>query len=384
MPKWMTNEKEKFVKKGVKIAIISTAIVAAAAAVLFAVIPLVTSKNAEARLGEVLTEAGIPEDMWNIGRAYYVPLLGHLVVEKLEFGERGAAFLEVKKATLRLDTAGEDIFAGSVDAQDVSFLADDAGITVKNLSVNDFSVDKALFGYSPVEAVKKLGNIHLSDMVFRQRGRSNFSLGRLNADIGYVEGRIPLSSSVSLKEFAVDVRQFTPLPSLRPEYRFSNIDFKTSSSGGVYTVNFVIDGANLFTIKADLDLSLPREFLASGEITGFALIDYDEDVKIDSFSLAYTDKSFLDHIFELAGMSGDREDAAELLSETLQGIAMMGGVDIKRFADETAKFIAKPGKLELKTNLDSPVSFTDISRNPFAMNLSLSINGGKPFTTGEN
>jgi hypothetical protein len=379
----ITNEKEKCMKRGVKIAILSAAIVAAAAVILFVVIPLATLKSAEARLDEVLTEAGIPEDMWSIGRAYYVPLFGHLVVERLEFGERGAVFLEVKKITLTHSTGGEGIFAGSVDVQGVSFLAGGTGITAKNLSVNDFSVDKALFKYSPVEAVKKLGNINLSDMVFRQRGRSNFSLGRLNADVGYAEGKILLFSSVSLKEFVVDVRQFIPLSALRSEYRFSSIDLKTSPSGGVYTVNLVIDGSNLFTIKADLGVSLPRELLGSGEITNFALIDYGENIKMDSFSLAYTDKSFLDHIFELAGMSGGREAAAWQLNETLQEIAMMGGVDIKRFADEAAKFIAKPGKLELKTNLNSPVSFSDISRNPFAVNLSLSINGGKPFTTGE-
>jgi hypothetical protein len=371
-------------KKSVKIALISTAIVVTAATILFIVIPLATSKEAETRLSETLAEAGIPEDMWSIDRAYYVPLLGHLVIEKLEFGERGVAFLEVKKVILTLDTGSEDIFAGSVDAQDISFFADDTGITTKKLSVNDFSVNKALFEYSPIEAVKRLGNIHLTDMAFRQRGQSNISLGALNADIGYVEGRIPLSSSVSLKEFVVDVRQFMPLPALYSEYRFSNINFKTSSSSGVYMVDFIIDEANLFTIQADLGVALPHELLASGEIANFALIDYDEDVKLNSFSLAYIDKSLLNHIFELVGMPGDREVIAEQLNETLQEIAIMGGIDMKRFADEAAKFIVKPERLELKTNLNSPMSFTDISQNPFAMNLSLSINGGKPFTTGEN
>jgi hypothetical protein len=370
-------------KKAVKIAIISVAVVAVAAGVFFVVIPLATSKEAEARLGEALAEAGIPEDMWSVGRAYYVPLLGHLVVEKLEFGERGSVFLEAKKVTLAFDTGREDLLAGSVDAQEVSFSADDTGITVKSLSVNDFSVDKALFEYSPVEAVKKLGNIHLSNAVFRQKGRTYFSLERLNVDVGYAEGKIPLPASVLLKEFVMDVRQFTPLPTLRPEYRFSNIELKNSLSGDFYTVNLVIDGSNLFTIKTDIGISLPRELLASGEITNLAMIDYGEDVKINSFALTYTDKSFLDHVFELAGMHDSRESAAEKLNETIMMFAMMGGVDAERLADEVSEFIVKPGKFELKTNNDSPVSFDEISRNPFAVNLSLSINGGKPFTTGE-
>jgi hypothetical protein len=143
-------------KKAVKIAIISAAAVAAAAGALFVAIPLATSKEAEARLGEALAEAGIPEDMWSVDRAYYVPLLGHLVVEKLKFGESGGNdFFEAKKVTLALDTGREDFFAGSVDAQGVSFSADDTGITVKTLSVNGLSVDKALFEYSPVDEVTK-------------------------------------------------------------------------------------------------------------------------------------------------------------------------------------------------------------------------------------
>jgi hypothetical protein len=368
-------------KKAVKIAIISVAAVAVLAGALFVVIPLATSKEAEARLGEALAEAGIPEDMWSVDRAYYVPLLGHLVAEKLEFGERDSAFLEAKKVTLALDAGREDLFAGSVDAEELSFLADDTGITVKSFSVKDFSVDRALLGYSPAGALKRLGNIRLSDAVFRQRGQTYFSLGSLNADIGYAEGKIPLPSSVSLKEVVMDSRRFMPLPALRPEYRLSTLELKNSLSGGVYTANLVIDGANLFTLKADLGLSLPRELLASGVISSLALIDYGEDVKLDSLALTYTDKSFLDHVFELSGIPGGRARAAEQLNETLMMFAMMGGVDAERFAEEVAKFIAKPEKFELKTNIDSPVSFEDISRNPFAVNLSLSINGGKPFTT---
>jgi hypothetical protein len=63
-------------------------------------------------------------------------------------------------------------------------------------------------------------------------------------------------------------------------------------------------------------------------------------------------------------------------------LAAMGEVDAERLVDEVTKFIAKPGKFEIKTNIDSPVSLEEIGQNPFAMNLSLSINGGKPFTTG--
>jgi hypothetical protein len=376
--------KEQVMKKAVKLAIIVAVAVAVIAGVLFVVFPLAASKQAEARLGEVLAEAGIPEELWSVGRVYYVPLFGHLVIEKPEFGERdGGAFLEAKKVTLALDTGREDLFAGSIDAREVSFSTDDTGITIKRLFVDDFSVDKTQFGYSPVEAVKKLGNIRLSDAVFRKKGQMYFSLGRLNADVGYAEGKIPFPSSVSLKEFVMNVRQFTPLPALRPEYRLSNLELKNSLSGGVYTVNLVIDGANLFTIKAALGLSLSREVFAPGETTNRALLDYDEDVKMDSLVLTYTDKSFLDHVFELAGISGGRAHAAEQLNESLMEFAMMGGVDAERFVDEVTKFIAKPGKFELKTNIDSPMNFEEISQNPFAMNLSLSINGGKSFTTGE-
>ncbi|MDR1278230.1 MAG: hypothetical protein LBK02_05725 [Treponema sp.] len=59
--------------------------------------------------------------------------------------------------------------------------------------------------------------------------------------------------------------------------------------------------------------------------------------------------------------------------------AERSGVDAERFAGEAAKFIAKPGKFKLETN--SPVSFEEIVQNPLAVNASLSINGGKPFTT---
>ncbi|MFP3089949.1 hypothetical protein LQZ21_06435 [Treponema sp. TIM-1] len=370
-------------KKPAKIAISVAAAAALVLGVLLVVFPLVTSKAAEARLGEFFTEAGIPEAMWSVDRAYYVPLLGHLVLEKLAFGESDNPFLEAKKVTLALDTSRENFFAGSVDAREVSFLEDDTGLTIKSLSVNDFSVDTAQFGYAPVEAVKKLGKIRLNDAVFRQKGQTYFSLGRLSADTGYAEGNIPLSSSVSLKDFVLNARQFTPRPAVRPEYRLSNLELKNSLSGGVYTVNLVIDGAQLFTIKVELGLSLPQELLASGDITSLALIDYEEDLKINSFAITYTDRSFLDHVFELAGMPGGRELAAEQLNESILMLAMLGGVNAEQFAGEVMKFIAKPEKFELKTNIVSPVSFEEISENPFALNVSLSVNGGKPFTTGE-
>jgi hypothetical protein len=372
-------------KKAVKIAIISVAAVAVVVGVLFVVIPLATSKEVESKLGEVLAEVGIPEDMWSVDRAYYVPLFGY-TVENLEFGERdGSGFLKAKKVTLSFDTDKEDLFAGSVDARDLSFSADDASITVKVFSVNDFSVDKALFEYSPVEAVKKVGNIRLHDAVFRQKGRKYFSLERLNIDAGYTEGEIPLSSSMSLKEFVIDVRQFSSLPALRPAYRFSNVVFKNSLSDGVYATNLVIDGVNLFTIKADFGISMPQELqelLTSGETSNyFALIGYyAEYAKLDSFALTYTDKSFLNHLFELTGMPDGKEDVVEELTETIVMLAMRGGIDEERLVDEVTKFIAKPGKFELKMNSDSPVSFEEIGQNPFAMNLSLSINGGKSFT----
>jgi hypothetical protein len=370
-------------KKAVKIVIISVAaVVVLAMGVLFIVFPLATAKIAEARLSEALAGAGIPEDMWSVDRVYYVPLFG-VVAEKVKFGENGGdTSLEAKKITLAIDMGSEDFFGGSVDARKVSFSTGDTSITVKKLSVNDFSVDTALFGYSPVEAVKELENIRLNNVVFRQDGETYFSLGKLNVKAGYAEGKSPLPSSISLKKFIMDVRQFAPFSTLRPEYKLSNLDLKISPSGD--TVNLIINGAKLFTIKVDLGLSLPRELLASGGISSLALIDFEEDVKINSLVLTYTDKSFLDHVFELAGMPSGRERTVDQLNETFMEFAMMSGVDAERFVNEATKFIAKPGKFELKTNINSPVSFEDIFQNPLAMNLSLSINGGKPFTTGEH
>jgi hypothetical protein len=258
-------------KTGVKIATISAAVLAVAVGLLFIVIPFATTKTTEARLAEALAEAGIPEDLWSIGRAYYVPLLGHLVIEKLQFGEKGGdAFLEAKKVTLVIDTDNEDIFSGSVDAEGLSLIADNIGITAKIFSVKNFSVDKALLEYSPIEAIKKLGSIDLSDAVFTQDGQRYFSLKTFNADLGFSEGKIPFSSSISLKDFVVDVRQFAPLPALRREYRLSNFEINNSISRDKFTAKLAVDGANLFTLTSDLGISLPRELLATGNINDFA------------------------------------------------------------------------------------------------------------------
>jgi hypothetical protein len=67
-------------KKAVKITAISVAAIAVILMVLFVVIPLASSKEAEARLSEALAGAGISEDMWSAKRVYYVPVFGHLVV----------------------------------------------------------------------------------------------------------------------------------------------------------------------------------------------------------------------------------------------------------------------------------------------------------------
>ena len=370
-------------KKTANIVLVSVAAVAVAAAVIFVVIPLATSKQAEAKLSEALTKAGIPEDMWSFNDAYYLPILGHLVVENVKFGGKdGVPSLTAGKVTLALDQSREDLLAGSVDAKELKFLADGTGITAKSLSVNNFSVDKASIRLTPMRAIKKFGTMRLSDAVFRQKEQTYFSVGQLNADIGYTEGKIPLSSSVSLKDAVMDIRRFAKLPALRPEYRLSNFGIQDSFSNGIFTIRLTIDGVNLFLIKAVLGISLPRKILASGEMADFTRINYRRDVNLASFVFNYNDKSLMDHIFELAGMSGGRESAAKHMNETFMELAMLGGVDAKRFADEATQFIRNPGMFELKTNMASPMSFTDLSRNPMAMKVSLSINGGKPFTTG--
>ncbi|MDR1972967.1 MAG: hypothetical protein LBQ46_13725 [Treponema sp.] len=362
-------------KKAVIITAISAAAVAVILIVLFAVIPFTSSKKAEARLGEALSGVGIPEDMWNTKRVYYTPVFGHLVVEKLEIG----GILEANKITVTIKTNSEDVFAGSIDAQGVSFSANGSGIIVESLSVKDFSVDTAMFGSNPLESVKKLGKVSVSGAAFEQGGQTYLTLGEFNADVGYSEGKISLPASVILKKLTADVRLFNSLPALRPEYRISTLELKNSFSGGAYKTDLTIDVDDLFAVKTALGISFPLEINGIADLTS---IDYGEDVRLDSLTLTYTDKSFLEHIFELAGLPGGREYAAELLNESIIMIAKLGNIDAERFASESAGFFNKPGKLELKTNLESPVSFKDISRNPFAANVSLAINGGKPFTTG--
>jgi hypothetical protein len=80
-------------------------------------------------------------------------------------------------------------------------------------------------------------------------------------------------------------------------------------------------------------------------------------------------------------LRGGRAEAAELLNDYIVMLARLGGIDAERLVSETAGFFRKPGKLELTANFESPVRLEDIAQNPFAAALSLSINGGRPFTT---
>ena len=367
-------------KKSLKIIILLVVAVSLITTAIFVVIPLATSKIAEQRFVEALAEAGISEEMWSAGKIYSIPLLGQTIVDDLIFGDRtSGVFLEAKKVILALDTSKENIIAGSVDVRDALFSADSTAISVRNMSVNDFCLDKDLYTHSPIKAIKKFGNIRMSEAVFKQREQSLFSVGKLNVDLGYVEGKIPLSPSISLKDFVVDLRQSVKSHALRPEYRLSYFELKNSLIGGNFLSNLVIDGENLFTIKSTFAISLPSVLIASGDISNLDKIDFGEDIKLNTISLTYTDKSLLDHVFELSGMTGGRAKAAVELSETVAMLVSIDNGDAKRFVNEVVKFIGKPEKIEIKTNLSSPVSFKELSRNPFAINLSLSINGGKPF-----
>jgi hypothetical protein len=366
-------------KKGVKITLISAAVVVVTAGILFVCIPLVTSKQAEAKLRETLAEAEIPEEMWSVNRVYYIPLFRHFIVEKLEFKDNvGHLILKAKKVTLTLVKNTEEIFAGSMCAHAITFLDDNySSITVKSFSLNDFSIDK-----TPSAALTKLGNIRLNKTVFEHDGTTGFSLGRLDINVDYDErysdsparpsfySMLSFSKSVSLKELIIDEKLIS-LPELRPKYRFSNIAFVNSFSYKSGIVNLIIDGVNLFKIKAVFDISFPSNDPAFSLLTG--------EAELNSLSLTYNDKSFLSHFLQLFGISSGRAYIAELLNEPLQTIAMMCGFDTASFADEAIKFIAKPEKLELKTDFDSPMSFKDIIQNPSSAKISLSINGGKPF-----
>ena len=366
-------------KKPVLIAIIAAGAAAVFAAVVFLVIPGVTSNEAERQLKVTFAEAGIPDDMWKAGKVTYVPIVGNLVIEKLEIGNRNSdVYITAGKAVLSLKTNNDEYMAGSVEVQDVSFLSDEVGITAKNISINDFSIDKMLMEYSPAEAIGKLGSVRMSDAVFRLRGRRYVSLGSFSADINYTEGKLP-APSVTIKDLAMDVRQLMSIPDLRSEYRLSSFEMKNTFTAGVYASVLSMEMASLFALKTDVSIFLPSQ-LASGDIAAFARIDFEDDIKLNSFSVTYTDRSLLDHVFELAGMGGNRDYFADELYELIMMFAMMGGAELERFVNEATVFIAKPGTLELKTNIGRPLSFYELGQNPFAMNLSFTINGGKPFT----
>jgi hypothetical protein len=362
-------------KKILKITVILLAAATVTLTAVFVMLPLVLSKETEKRLGEALAEAGISEDMWSAEKVYYIPVAGHLVVENFEIG----GILEANKITMPIKTNRKDVFAGSINAQELAFSAYGTNITAKSLSVKDFSVDTINFSYNPLESVKKLGRVSTTGITFRQGGHTYFTLEEFNANIGYSEGKIPLPALVTLKELTANLRTVSSLPALRPEYRLSTLEFKNSLSGGAYKISLIIDMDDLFTAKTDIGISFPLEF---DGITDFTSMNYGEDIKLDSLVFTYADKSFLEHIFELTGLPGGRENTAELLNDSIMMIAELGGIDAERFVSESASFFKEPGKLELKTNFESPMSFEEIGQNPFAVNLSLSINGGKPFTTG--
>ena len=369
--------------KIVKIAIISAAALGIVALVLFVVVPRATSGGAEARLNEAFTEAGIPDDMWSAGSVQFVPLLNRFVIENLEFGDGySSEFVRANKVTISLSSNTDAIFAGSLDTEELTFYTDGFCVSIRDLSVNNFSIDKFMLEYSPFEAVKKLDSIRINDVVLRQDGQTYFTLGRLNASLDYTEGYIPLSTSFSLTDLVMDVRPFTEFYGMRPEYRLTKFETKSSISGNVNTVTLVIDGANLFSINTDIRITLPRQLITSRRISDLAMIDFEEDIRLNSFSFIYEDKSLLDHIFDITGMSSEREYILDDLYDMLMVFAMMGGAEMERLMLEAARFIERPGKLELRTNFRSPIGLEDLIYDPFAMNLSLSINGGRPFMLG--
>ena len=366
-------------KKSLLIAIISAAAAALLAVVLFVIVPIAASKTAEQKFSDAVAETGIPDDMWSVGKVTYIPVFDHIVINDLEFGDKWSFYLESKKAVLKLNLKKENIISGSIDLQDAALSAEGSGIILKKLALNNFSIDKTMLDYSPMEAVKKLDSISISGAEYRQGGMKYFSVKKFDAKLGYTEGKIPLSPSISLKDLIVDLRKFIPIENLRKEYRLSDIEIKMNRSGNV---NLLIDAANLFSIKSDINIFLPPELLASGSISDIDGFDFYDDLKLKAISLTYTDKSLLDHIFKLSGETSGRAAAAEELKETLLMYAETFGIEEERFANEAAKFITKPGKINIKTNLKSPISFGEISNDPFAANLSLSINGGKSFTAG--
>jgi hypothetical protein len=370
-------------KKAVTVTAISAGAAAVLLTALFVVIPLASSKEAEARLGEALADAGISGDMWNAKRVYYVPLPGQLVVEQFAMATMPSMppLFRATKITLTIKTNREDVFAGSIDAQGLWFPAGENSITAKSLSVKGFSVDTAAFGSDPLEAVKKLGKVSVIGAAFRRDGQTTVALGEFNVNFGYSEGRIPIPASVTLRRLTADVRQFNRLPALRPAYRISTLELRNAISGDSCKTNLIIDVDGLFMTRANIGFYFsPPEFEFGGS-GGFTPVDALEELKLKSLALTYTDRSFLDHVFELAGLPGGSANAAELLNDYIVMLARMSGIDAERFVREAAGFFRKPGKLELKANLERPVGLDEIVRNPFAAPLSLSINGGRPFTT---
>jgi hypothetical protein len=373
MYKYQGNKKELFVNKTLKIVLIAAAIVVVTAGLFFVLTPLVTSKATEEKLAQVLLDAGIPEEMWNAEKAYYIPILNNLVVENLTIGEDDDESIRVEKITLTIKTNRDTVFAGSINVKGVSFSADDISLAAGNFSAVDFLVDTEQLKNMQINDIKKIGKVSVSNAYLK--GGFNLSLGQLNADINYIEGKIPASSALSLKDFIIDVRPFgtfRSFRSLRPEYQITSMDLKNSLSKGVDTVTLAIECRELFNIKTNLGISYPYTSFTP-DIAG--------DIKLHAFSFTYTDKSFLNHIFELAGMPGGGENVKELLDSSIVPFASMGGIDAERFAKEAANFFAKPNTLNLKTDIKTPINAADIMDDPFALNISLTINGGKPFTT---
>jgi hypothetical protein len=360
-------------KKNVKIAIMAAAIIIVIIGLFYVLMPFITAKATEERLVKTLSDAGISEEMWNAKRSYYIPLLNHLIVEDFTVGESNDEFIKVKKITLAIKTNQNNIFAGSVNAEGISFSAGDTVLTSGKFSVVDFSVNTEQLKNMGATGIKKIGKVSVTNVEFKQDTVS-FSLEKLNADIGYSEGIMPPSSVISLKGFITDLRPLMYFASLRPQYKIANLELKNSLSNGIDTVSLVIECSELFNIKINLDVSYPYTSFTS---------DIIDEIKLNSLSFTYTDKSFLNHIFELIGMPNGGESIQDLLNESIIPFASMGGIDTERFAREAANFIAKPNTLDLKTDIKYPINIEDIMDDPFALKLSLSINGGKPFKVGE-
>lgn len=367
-----------------KIVIIAGIVILVVAGVLFIVIPLATSKMVESRLSEAFDSAGIPEEIWNVGSARYFPIPGRIVIKNLVFGDDYEDFqAKVKRLTFTSNLKNTDIFKGSARAKKVLFLADEVNISVGSICVNGFMLDLSELNYGlGMSAVKKLKNIRVNNVEYKQRGSTYFSLKKMNTNIGYTHGKIPLSTSISMKDLILDVRRLLSISSgLNTEYRFSNLSYKNKISKGVSNADLDITLADLFNTKINIVFSFPPEFDTSGSVENLAMIDFEEDLKMVSLVFNYNDKSFLDHILRLAKVN--KKYAVEMLNETFMEMAIMSGFDSDRFVKEATNFIVKPKKLELKIIPDYPLSLNDITDDLFDSNLSLSINGGKPFRNNQ-